>query len=489
MSQDAVRAFLVAFLAGIPPVQHGRLAEIVLALILAGRAGFREIARKMPGPKSVAAKLSEVYRFCQEVPSGRELRNALVHLLVSNSRGGRVVLATDWTEMGGFSMLVTALVTTSRALPLMWTTMPVGGDQAATECEHYLDLQRVLPAGLSYIVLADRGFGITRVINCLHFCHFVLRSKSKIGIRKPGDEKFTLLSKIGYRTGRIQDFGTVDYCASNTARVRVVRVRGAGQKEPWILLTNLDAPAKTIIRLYAARFRIEQMFRDYKSGLHLRGRFFGSVESFDCMLAVATCAFLLFELTGLHAKKRGWHIHYQAGSGHHELARWRIGRHLALDNRRGIRVQAHHVLAQAHNVTLKVGQWDWIPRPHERLDEWPALTGDEVPLVKRNRGVRTERPCDTALRQRLYELLAQAKRTQKALAAAIGMKKAHLNSILRGRQPAAACWLPRFADFLGISEAELIGTTGWIPARKGGRRKADVARKRGQVPPAGRMCT
>jgi hypothetical protein len=468
MCHRAIRVFAFGFLVTVRSVQWELLASIILALVRGGTAGFREMARNFPGSKSAAARLSEVYRLCRWLPSSHELAGAIVHLLVSNARG-RVVLANDWTEICGVKALMTALVTPSRAIPLLWTLMPPGGDQVALETEHYLDLQRVLPSGLQCVVLADRGFGHSRVIKSLQFCCFVLRSKTKVHIRKPGDERFTALSRIGYHTGEVQDFGEVDYCASNPVRVRVVRVRGVGQKEPWILLTNLDAPAKTITRLYAARFRIEQMFRDFKSGLHLRGRYYGSIESFDRMLAMAACAYVLLQLAGLHAKRRGWHSLYQTDS-ERQLAGWRIGRFLALDTSRGALVQAQHLLAQAPNVTLKTGQWDWTPRPGEQLGIWPELTGAEVPPQKRSRGTRAERSCDAALRLRLRQLLLRSNRTQKALAEAIGMRYGHLCAILQGYQPAAACWIPRFAVFLGISTAELLGATGWVPARRGGRR-------------------
>jgi hypothetical protein len=471
LRQTSIRAFIAGFLVATSAAQHEFLASVILAIVQGGAVGFRAIARNLPEPKSVSAKLSELYRLVQWLPTGREWTNAMTHFLLANARGGRVVLANDWSVIGGSDVLMTSLVTPSRAIPLLWTLMPRGADQAALETEHYLDLQRTLPDSIDYIILADRGFGHARVINSLHFCNFVLRSKANVGIRKPGEEKFTKLSKIGYQVGQVQDFGKVDYCASNPVTVRVVRVRRAGQKEPWILLTNLDAPAKTVIRLYAARFRIEQMFRDFKSGFHLRGHYYEGEGNLDRMLATAGCAYLLLELAGLHAKKRGWHVLYLTDSGSSELARWRVGRCLALDPRRGAFVGELHLFAQTPNLTLKTGHWDWTPRPHEQLDTWPELTGDEAPPKKRNRGTRTERPCDAALRQRIREQTAQAKRTQTALAATIGMKAGHLSSILRGTQPVAACWIPRFAAFFGLSTTEFLDGTGWVPARKGRRMK------------------
>ena len=474
MSQDVLLSLLARLLVSAKMTRLRFAVTMVTALIAAGKAGFAAVARSIPGPKSMAARLSEVYRACRSLPGGSDLTAPLVHLILS-APDGRVVLATDWSQFGDFKVLMTVLISSSRAVPLMWTVMPVIGDQAAVEIEHFRDLRHALPICQEFIVLADRGFGNSRTIAQLDgLFTFVLRSKAQASFRRGGEGAFTNLRNVGYTRGTIQDFGVVECFASNPVKVRLVRLHDVYRSEPWILLTNSAAPAKTIVRLYKCRFRIEETFRDLKDtryGFHLRGRFIEQVESVDRLLVVSSCAYLALVLAGLHARRRGWHRDYQTASTKRELADWRLGWVLMQDPRRASLVKLPHLLDQVPNVTLKTGHWDWTPRPSEVLTQWPPLSGQEID-VHRPKAGHTERPCDLALREHLRQVLRARNRSPKQLACYLGRARSCVYDVLNGRQPVPAYWLPKLAAFFDLSEAELTKGTSWTPAPQGRRAKS-----------------
>ncbi len=280
LSTESVRVALEPILSKLcGPMGVTVMARMITGIIMSGVAAYAGAAREHTAVmRRVAAEIKRYCRICHWPMAKLDLlRSSLVHLLASQA-SKRIVVAVDWTDVQGYSMLVFAVVIGRRTIPFYWVSALWHADHLQIEKEAFEEVKRLLPPGLDCILLADRGFGTTRnlrLLQALNF-HFVLRTKwSRILIRRPSrSEEFVAMERITYPAGKVQDLGKVEFTESQPVEVRRVRFRDTGQKGMWVLATNLDAPGRTIVELYARRFRIEETFNDYKdvrSGWQLAG--------------------------------------------------------------------------------------------------------------------------------------------------------------------------------------------------------------------------
>jgi hypothetical protein len=312
------------------------------------------------------------------------------------------------------------------------------------ETQHFEDLRQLLPDGIEYVVLADRAYGHSRVSRQLERIgfKFVIRCKAGTMVQRSGG--WHPMDRISFRSAVIQDFGFLNFSKSEPTRLRVVRTWDRAHKESLHMITNLDAPACTIIKLYSHRFRIEGFFRDAKDpryGFQLGAKFIEDFDVLEGLLVLFTCAYLVFELAGLHAIKRGWHRDYADAAGR-RVARWRLGRELLQDDKRNHLVTAKHLLTQLPNLALKVEHWDWKCRPLE------------------------------VLRLRIDGYLKAKHVRTGEFAKAVNRKPTIVCSILRGRKRVPLCLVQPIARFLGLTKEQLLEGTGWTPATDSpGRRR------------------
>jgi len=267
---DFILEFLSYFLGSV--MSHPSLSlvlpRMIRGMIKSGSSSFADSARSNSDEKIPRSEIKNYHNLCKsERLSIRSLQGSLLDLLVAHARD--VKIAVDWTDMGEFRMLVFAVIIGRRTIPVFWWTIRWHDNWVKAERAAFKAFRDMMPVGVAYIVLADRGFGNPDLVRfCSHQLgmHLVFRAKRDIYIRRAEMSEFVLLSRVSCPGGKAQDFGWVEWTKSNTLnRIRVVRIHDEKQKEPWVLLTTLDAPAKTIVRLYGCRFLIEETSRMAKT--------------------------------------------------------------------------------------------------------------------------------------------------------------------------------------------------------------------------------
>lgn len=489
MSVGTLLSFLEEFLAPVSmgDAQLNFVARVVLALIAVERASFNALARAMrPANMTNATMLADLHRTVQALPGALDWSSAFVGSLLKSGHN-RIVVATDWTSMGQFSFLVTALICRSRAIPLLYTAADQFGDMVEIESQHFR-LLRELMGSTNCIVLADRGFGNVRIARALQASGlgYVLRTKesARVGLAGSDVSTFKRLGKIRRLSGKVDDFGEVDFTLHSAMRVRIVRSADSGHKQPWLLMTNLDCPAHIVVRLYSFRFRIEAMFRDLKNaryGFGLESYYFRRRQSVENVFSLICTAYWVCYLAGLHVRRRDWQKHYQSGS-RYELACWRLGVQVLADEVRSQLLTADQLRCQGASVALKVGQWDWSPRPHEVNHTWSSDSSEQTSstvatnmpkateqlAIVKNGQRPTEKSEDFALRQRVRELMEDADMNKRVLSKKIGRVQRRVTSFLNGRMRAPGTWIAPLSKALDVTAEQLLEGTGWT-ARKRGR--------------------
>jgi len=249
------------------------LAAVVGAAVLMKGVGMLALGQAMAGEIAAKHCTKRVWRFLRNgALETEQLSSALFRFLLPPT--GRTIVLVDWTDIDPFQQLVLALPRDGRALPFLCITIRKStheleqeGAMVAAEQRALTMLERMCPAGLKLIIMADRGFGNTRWLgdirkrgwdfvqrlSCIHNVNVA----SHIGT----------LKELGIRRGwRSRDwgFGTID--ESEWGPIRLVTVFEREAQEAWYPVTSLEveSPAQ-VVRIYKPRMWIEAMFRDLKN--------------------------------------------------------------------------------------------------------------------------------------------------------------------------------------------------------------------------------
>jgi hypothetical protein len=225
-----------------------------------------------------------------------------------------IVVAMDWTDFDADDQttLVLSLVTShGRATPLVWLRVPTEitasfqrrfqeakglsieaviskGALSVFKAElkdkrnHYEDLclarlAEVLPEGVTVTILADRGFGDTKLfayLTTLGFGH-VIRFRGNIHVTAADGVKRPAADWVG-KGGRARKLRDAEVTAAGHKVGAVVCVKAKGMKEAWCLAaSDADLTAREITDLYAKRWTIDidQSWR--LSRLRVRGIWLG----------------------------------------------------------------------------------------------------------------------------------------------------------------------------------------------------------------------
>jgi hypothetical protein len=228
-----------------------------------------------------------------------------------------ILVAMDWTDFDrdGQATLALHLVTDGhgRAMPLLWLTAwkdELAGGRNAIEDACLERLRQVLPPDCRVTILADRGFGDTKLFAFLRELGFdyVIRFRGNIQVTDAAGETRPAADWVG-KNGRTRKLRGARVTAHGQEVGAVVCVRAKGMKEPWCLAaSDPEAPAATLVNHYAKRWKIEPAFRDAKDlrfGMGLAATRIGEPERRDRLLLVSAFAMALLTMLGAAGESLG----------------------------------------------------------------------------------------------------------------------------------------------------------------------------------------
>jgi DDE family transposase len=306
-----IRERLRAFLGGASKPQLTNLSLLVFGLFAAGNSQLPRIAAKLPLPSGAASLTQRLRRLLMnEAVKPTELYRPVARFLLSCFAGGSARLILDATDLGGrLPILFAALAYRGRALPLAWRMLPAMGCSAFSEQKALLSQVAALaPPGVAVTLLADREYGSAAMARfCLaqgwHFCLRLKKSrwlllddgsKRKIGSLplSPGGRLFLSGVRLPALPGRSLNLA----CGWS---------RDNKDDQPWFILSDLPADHRAL-STYAARFHIEEMFRDFKEfGFRLETTHLRDRERVSRLLLCVCLAHVWLMNAGVWVGKRG----------------------------------------------------------------------------------------------------------------------------------------------------------------------------------------
>ena len=253
-----------------------RLALLVTGLVLARHTALPRLA----------AHLRRVSRSTQADSIERRLRRSLAETdwdvaaiytavareSLSRLPAGRCVLLLDDTQQTTHCVLSTlALDYGGRALPLAWCRWSgrLHGAYWRQIGALFDQAERILPAHVQPVVLADRGLASPKLIELIqqHGWDYLVRVQrdTTLRARRPRRSPRVHLGELVSHPGAAAVVQAGWVFESQSVWAHVAAVWRRGHPEPWLLVSNLDLGVR-LADLYAHRMHVEALFRDTKSG-------------------------------------------------------------------------------------------------------------------------------------------------------------------------------------------------------------------------------
>jgi len=183
-------------------------------------------------------------------------------------------------------------------------------------------LAKVLPAGTKVTVLADRGFGDSKLFGFLDELKFgyVIRFRGNIHVTAADGETRAAAAWVG-AGGRARKLSDARVTAAGHRVAAVVCVHAKGMKDAWCLaVSNAEASTREVINHYAKRWTIEPSFRDTKDlhfGMGLSLLRIADPMRRDRLLLVNAFAIVLLTLLGAAGESLGMDRHLKVNTVKH----------------------------------------------------------------------------------------------------------------------------------------------------------------------------
>src|SRR3989441_2688890 len=250
------------------------LAAVALGILRSKSLQVGQIITALPLAGTRASLKKRVQRFLKNAGVSvdiyyQPLAQRLLQRLVTG--GARVLLTLDRTEWGAFNILYVCVGWRGRALPLLWRMVAPGASSFAEQKELLEVVVGWLPIGARVLLLGDREFGTGVLAQwALHQGWGVcLRLRAHESVRRAGTSYFEMLPLV--LPGERRFWPQVAFTQKHAvAGLNLAMYWAPTAVEPWYLITT-EPTCKLACASYQKRFRIEEMFKDFKNN----GRGFG----------------------------------------------------------------------------------------------------------------------------------------------------------------------------------------------------------------------
>jgi len=160
-----------------------------------------------------------------------------------------------------------AIAYRKRSIPLDWTwVIGCRGHSSSWKQKALLAyVHGLIPAKTRAILVGDSKFGGVEVLKLLEKWRwkYVLRQKGRTLVKAKSQRNFQRLDSLVSKSGQSVWLSNCQLTAKHAYATNVLAYWKAGEKEPWLLATNLTCQ-KAALRTYRIRMWIEEMFGDFK---------------------------------------------------------------------------------------------------------------------------------------------------------------------------------------------------------------------------------
>lgn len=228
---------------------------------------------------------------------------------------GRVYLALDVSVIKGspFVLIRVSLIYRGRAIPLAWRVLRhASATVGFRDYQPVLDqAHRCLPAGLTVVLLADRGFVHTELFQWLRQAHwhYRIRLTGDTLIHCP-DRRVVAVAQLCPPKGEAHGYHGIRLLGQAVGPLHLALAQlDAPNQDPWYVVSDEPTELATFDE-YGLRFDLEENFLDDKSnGFQVEASRLAEPEALErlfLVLAVATLHFTSVGVGIVQRKLRHW---------------------------------------------------------------------------------------------------------------------------------------------------------------------------------------
>lgn len=250
--------------------QQRNLAWLLAGIYQSRSVHLSEIAEEIPGRAKSPSQTRRMSRFlANRAIRVRKLYQPIAkRLLAAAAKMGEIRLIVDATKVGfGHQLLIVSLAYRKRALPIVWTWVRgrVGHSSSFKQLALLAYVYRLLPEGARVLLVGDCEFGAVEVLRHLDRWQwwYVLRQPASHLLDLTVHGHWQRFGDVLDEPGQSKWLGRGFLTREHAYPVNLLAHWQAGEKEPWLLATNLPSRRETL-RAYRRRPWIEEMFGDMK---------------------------------------------------------------------------------------------------------------------------------------------------------------------------------------------------------------------------------
>lgn len=228
-----------------------------------------KIAEKIPGMANLPSRVRRISRFLDNPAIRvRDWYEPIAKMILQRLADSEICLIVDGSKVGfGHQLLMITVAYRKRALPLAWTWVKGSrGHSSARKQKALLAyVHGLIPPKARVILVGDTEFGSVEVQKLLKKWHwqYVLRQKGRYLVKQKYKRNTQRLDSLIDQPGQSLWLTQCRLTAKHLYPVNLLAHWKPGEKEPWLLATNLNNP-QVVVRAYRKRMWIEEMFGDLK---------------------------------------------------------------------------------------------------------------------------------------------------------------------------------------------------------------------------------
>lgn len=305
------------------------LAWFMTGIYLGRTVHTSKVANKIAGQAKRASSSRRLSRFLANgaVRVRRWYEATATALLQAAARSGQVRLIIDATQVAqDHQLLMVALAYRRRALPVAWTWVRAakGHSSGWKQVALLSYVQRRMPPQTTVVVSGDSEFTPLQAQLARWGWFYVLRQKGNHLYRSHPDHPWQRVDSLVDRPGQHCWLSAIELTEQRHLPCNFLAYWRPGEKQPWLLATNLPSARQTI-QQYKVRAWVEEMFGDFKgNGADLQQSRLRHFLRLSRLTLVVALLYVWLVAFGSAVIKRG-HRHLVDRVDRRDLSIFRIG--------------------------------------------------------------------------------------------------------------------------------------------------------------------
>lgn len=297
--------------AALPQVRNA--AWFLHGLYASHAVHFHWIARQIPGTAKLPSRIQHLARFLKRAawrvrPSYAPVAHAVVRDLVHTV--GELRLIADGSRVAfQHQLLLISVAYRRRAVPLAWTWIPSkrGHSSAWRQRALLTYVHGLMPPAVPVSLIGDTEFEAAEVQAHVEAWGwtFVLRQKPNNQVRRNASEPWQNFGQLVQQPGQSVWWPQARLTVRHNRVVNLWAYWAVGEKEPWLLATNLPTAAEAQ-RTYRRRMWTEELFGDLKKhGFELASTHLRHFERLSRLTLLVMLLYVWMIWTGVRTIKCG----------------------------------------------------------------------------------------------------------------------------------------------------------------------------------------